>query len=329
MFYFLIFVKIILMEHPPIFELQKYGEHSYFGETYYYLNVEDFEVGDTIYIELLFQEKYMFNTHYNELLGSRLSNDLDLISFFGMGYRQAIKSTIVETSSTFYFYIRLNIKTKYLLLGTDVFLDKMSHFIIRHINFTLQELPQFTEKIVKGENYLFLNLNGFELGDKVYLKISFKNSFLRPKIPLGIYQSNNNTFFSLQNLSFIYSNISHNKSFNYTFDFKIDVTQNSKYLIICTPNLMEMKYEDVSIKHTKGQNILLYILIPLFVIIIVAVIIVFMVKRRRKKNKVEETPNYCENEKQNESQKEPLSKTFEYVTPNDTPQSTNYVETPN
>lgn len=325
-FYFLILFNIILMENTPIFELQKYGEHSYMGQVYYYLNIEDFEIGDEIYIELLFQEQYEFNTHYNELLGRLQSDDRDLLSFLSMGYSPSSKSTIVETSSTFYFIIELYKKSKYLLLGTSFFLDKISHYTIRHINFTLHELPQFTEKIVKGENYLFLNISNFELGDKVYLEISFTNFFSRRKMPLGIYQSENNTLFSLQKIDFIYSNNYHNKSLNYTFDFEINKTQNSKYLIICTPNLKEMMYEDISIIHTKGKNvnILLYILIPLFIIIVTAIIII-IIYRRRKKNKSEETPYFLEHETLNETQNEPPPP---ISTPNDTPKPVNYAATP-
>ena len=324
-FYFLILFNIKLMENTPIFELQKYGEHSYMGQVYYYLNIEDFEIGDEICIELLFQEQYEFYTHYNEILGRLQSDDLDLLSFLSMVFIPSLQSTIVETSSTFYFIIELKTKSKYLLLGTSYFLDKVSHYTIRHINFTLHELPQFTEKIVKGENYLFLNISNFELGDKVYLEISFKNYLSRPKIPLGIYLSNNNTFFSLQKIDFIYSNNYHNKSLDYTFDFEINLIQSSKYLIICTPNLKEMIYEDISINHTKGKNIniLLYILIPLFIIIVVAIIII-IIKRRRKKNKSEETTYFLEHDKQNESQNEPPPP---FVTPNDTPRPINYSAT--
>ena len=323
-FYFLILFNILLMEKIPIYELQKYGEHIHNGETYYYLNVEDFEIGDNIYIELLFQELFSSMTHYNELLGSKQSDDLDFHFSYTNYYRSEI-STIVETSSTFYFTIKLYKKSKYLLLATYYSLDKMSYYLIRHINFILHELPQFTEKILNGESYLFLNLTDFKLGDIVYLEISFKNSIALRKMPLGIYQSDNNTFFSLQNLNFIYSNNYHNTSLKkYIFDFKINLTQNSKYLIICTPNLMDMMHEDVIINHTKGKNtnILLYILILLFIIIVVVIIIIY---RRRKKNKIEETPYYLKLDKPNETQNEPPPP---FATPNDSPKPVNYTATP-
>ena len=283
-FLFFIFLKIILL-NPAIYQLEKYGEMTGKGENYYYLDIQGYEIGEQICIEILYEDAYDLANVIDIPIGRMISDDHDKLSFEFMPTEFSKAHIIIGTSSTFYYIIPVWIKKKYLLISTSGFTSGIETYSIRHINFTIYEFPQYQEIKINGEKYLFLNLNGIKQGDKIHLQISFEyNLFKHNELPLGIYQSDNNTFFFINNSKFITSHDFHTSDSIYTFNFKIILNTTSKYLMICTPNLRILKNKDFTIKHIKNNFLIIFIIILIISLIFIGIIIALIIyfKRRKK-----------------------------------------------
>ena len=176
-FIFSIFWKIIFLNYTEIYEIEKFGEISSSGENYYYLDAKDYEKGEEIYIELLFQDNYDFSLYKDINLLYTLSDYKNSTSFKDLYSQYPTIYSIVDKSANFYYiYTAWNKKKTYILLSTKSFSSELSAYTIRHINFSLYELPKYSEKTIKGEKYLFLNVNDYKLYEGFQLQVSFKSS---------------------------------------------------------------------------------------------------------------------------------------------------------
>ena len=287
-FIFSFFWKIFL-NNPNISQLEKFGEIEGSGENYYYLDIEDYEKGDEIYIELLFQDNYFFPSYKDIRLCESFSDYNDYSSFNNLFCSITYTYSIVDNSANYYYIYEVPNKKKYLLLSTSSFASEISPYTIRHFNLTLYELPKYSEKTIKGEKLLFLNVNDYELYEQFILEVSFKNSlFNHKKLPLGFREFDDDGTFNFIYITFNYSSDYQKSSSKYTFTFKVYKNLNTKYLLICTPNLKELSNTDITIKHLDEKNNLwiLYIVIPIFTLIIIIIIVIYY--KRRKKNIIEE-----------------------------------------
>lgn len=149
----------------------------------------------------------------------------------------------------------------YLLIGLITFSMEAS----------IKQLPQFGQITVYEQTYLYLKLDGFDSGDKVYIELKFNNGYYYTDMPLGRYQSN--TYNSADFDYLIYSrSSSYSKSgTSYTFYFTIKLSKKTNYLLLGTPYFTDKPYTTLTVRHTKSSGLTKIIII---VVVIIAVIII-------------------------------------------------------
>ena len=127
---YLLIGLICLSMEIEIKELPQFGETTVYGQTYLYLSLYGFDLGSKVYIELKFDNGYV----YDEVpLGYYQSNTHNSADFNYLYYYRSSSYSKSGTSYTFYFTIKLTGITDYLLLGTPNFVDWPNTLVtVRH-----------------------------------------------------------------------------------------------------------------------------------------------------------------------------------------------------
>ena len=137
----------------------------------------------------------------------------------------------------------------------------------------IRELPQYGQVTESQQTYLYLSLAGFNSGDKIYIELEFNNGYIYTEAKLGHYQSNNNSSSDFENLSYHKSYTYSRSGYKHTFYFTIELTKNSKYLLLGTPRFTDDLYTTVTVRHTKSSGITVIVIVAIvFMVIIVAII---------------------------------------------------------
>ena len=163
----------------------------------------------------------------------------------------------------------------YLLIGLICF----------SLEIPIKELPQFSQTTVYEQTYLYLNLDGFDKGSKVYIEFKFNNGYYYTEVPLGRYQSNTHNSGDFDYLAY-YKSSSYSKSgTSYTFYFTIKLTKKTNYLLLGTPYFTDKPYTTLTVRHTKSSGmtkiIIIAVVIVVVVIIAIAIGVAFRYYRRR------------------------------------------------
>ena len=133
--YFLYLLMIYITLSTELFhskELKKYGRITVYYPTLVYLSLDGYDIGDKIHIYLDFEYNFYkeFELLYRLSDSHSTSEDYDS-SNFEKSHRDSDYYNS-ERYYTFYYTIKLNKKTKYLLLITPLdFTDKL---IVTHVN---------------------------------------------------------------------------------------------------------------------------------------------------------------------------------------------------
>ena len=180
------------------------------------------------------------------------------------------------------------------------------------------ELPQFGEIQLKQQSVITLSLEGYNIGDEIYLEIIYKNSnililytenqFLTSRT-LDVWE-NDRVAFNQETQQYItdYKYLKENLDDYYIY-YTIKIKSNYKKLIFITPKIPFEEYPtidefkpfrdsiEVTLKHNKTNynqfgtaEIIVISVIFGLVAIAVAIFIYIFIKRRRRDNKIQETP---------------------------------------
>ena len=180
------------------------------------------------------------------------------------------------------------------------------------------ELPQFSEIQLKQQSVITLSLEGYNIGDEIYLEIIYKNSnililytenqFLTSRT-LDVWE-NDRVAFNQETQQYItdYKYLKENLDDYYIY-YTIKIKSNYKKLIFITPKIPFEEYPtidefkpfrdsiEVTLKHNKTNynqfgtaEIIVISVIFGLVAIAVAIFIYIFIKRRRRDNKIQETP---------------------------------------
>jgi len=150
-----------------------------------------------------------------------------------------------------------------------------------------KELKQYDQITVYEPTYLYLSLDGFDKGDKVYINLEFEYyNYLELKYRQSDTYSNYNDF--NQNMFSTSYKDGYSQSGNsYTFYYTIKLYQNTNYLLLITPSNFNDK---LTIKHVKNNPLLTFlIIIGIIVIIVIAIIIIAICLYTRRKRKFLQT----------------------------------------
>ena len=181
------------------------------------------------------------------------------------------------------------------------------------------ELPQFGEIQLKQQSVITLSLEGYNIGDEIYLEIIYKNSnililytenqFLTSRT-LDVWE-NDRVAFNQETQQYItdYKYLKENLDDYYIY-YTIKIKSNYKKLIFITPKIPFEEYPtidefkpfrdsiEVTLKHNKtnynqfgtAEIIVISVIFGLVAIAVAIFIYIFIKKRRRRDNKIQETP---------------------------------------
>ena len=181
------------------------------------------------------------------------------------------------------------------------------------------ELPQFGEIQLKQQSVITLSLEGYNIGDEIYLEIIYKNSnililytenqFLTSRT-LDVWE-NDRVAFNQETQQYItdYKYLKENLDDYYIY-YTIKIKSNYKKLIFITPKIPFEEYPtidefkpfrdsiEVTLKHNKtnynqfgtAEIIVISVIFGLLAIAVAIFIYIFIKKRRRRDNKIQETP---------------------------------------
>ena len=146
------------------------------------------------------------------------------------------------------------------------------------------ELKQYEQITVYEQTNLYLSLDGFDKGDKVYINLEFNHSYYT-NLELKYRQSDTyKSYYDFESSNFETSNKYGYflKGYSYTFHYKIKLNQNTNYLLLITP----LNFNDeLIIKHVKKHPSTFYIIIGIITIIAIVIIITIIciyIRRKRK-----------------------------------------------
>ena len=181
------------------------------------------------------------------------------------------------------------------------------------------ELPQFGEIQLKQQSVITLSLEGYNIGDEIYLEIIYKNSnililytenqFLTSRT-LDVWE-NDRVAFNQETQQYItdYKYLKENLDDYYIY-YTIKIKSNYKKLIFITPKIPFEEYPtidefkpfrdsiEVTLKHNKtnynqfgtAEIIVISVIFGLVAIAVAIFIYIFIKRRRRRDNKIQETP---------------------------------------
>ena len=154
------------------------------------------------------------------------------------------------------------------------------------INSTLQqtrkELQQYGKITTSSQIVVYMSLDGFKAGDKVYFEGSYSGHEFS-EIPLYFKEVDDYTS-AMTGYEQVFSNSHSQIGLQLTYYITYTLKGNSKYLLIATPDFHTQGISvTFTLEHTKGSNIGLIILI-IVAVIIVAVVVAFIICRCRRKN---------------------------------------------
>lgn len=151
------------------------------------------------------------------------------------------------------------------------------------------ELPQYGEVEADGGAFVYMKLDGFKKGDKIYIELSFDIGRVSNDYSLSIIY-----FFSMElttpGTPKDYESRSYYESGTfYTFYYTIELTDDYKYLVIEAPPLKDGYGRSLNVhykvKHTKGSKVGLIMLIVFIVIFVIAILVIIIhCIRKRKAN---------------------------------------------
>ena len=175
---------------------------------------------------------------------------------------------------------------KYKYIG--MFNKIMFYILFLLISSALQLFPTKLETYgsitVNQQSVLYLCLDEFKSGDTLYFEVSFDNGYNYESISLGFLEFDD-TSSPLDNFvktkSSSYSKVGYS---SFTFYFSYTLKENKKYLIIITSYFVDQPNTTLTIRHTKGNNIIWIIIVCVIVVIIM--ILAFICWRRRRKYSV-------------------------------------------
>ena len=155
----------------------------------------------------------------------------------------------------------------------------------------IRELPQYGQVTESQQTYLYLSLAGFNSGDKIYIELEFNNGYIYTEAKLGHYQSNNNSSSDFENLSYHKSYTYSRSGYRHTFYFTIELTKNSKYLLLGTPRFTDDLYTTVTVRHTKSSGITVIVIVAIVFMVIIVAIIFACIFRYIKRRHISPIPN--------------------------------------
>lgn len=158
------------------------------------------------------------------------------------------------------------------------------------------ELPQYGKVYVYGHNYVYLSLDGFKSGDKVYLKVSFNNGHTLVNNRLSIFYVETDSTSTTSGLTTYTSESYSISNYDHTFYYTITLKNNYQYLVIRSPKITYSNSDEevttlYTIEHTKS-NVLVIVIV--FIVIIILAIVAFFIFRyvRRKAQDALIQPTY-------------------------------------
>ena len=98
------------------------------------------------------------------------------------------------------------------------------------------ELPQYGEVEAAGGDYVYMKLDGFKKGDKIYIDLSFDIGRVSSDYSLSI-EYECTMEFAVNDHKTLKSRSYYESGTFYTFHYTIELTDDYKYLIIITPSL--------------------------------------------------------------------------------------------
>ena len=167
---------------------------------------------------------------------------------------------------------------------------KIIYFFILHIIISkisaVTELPQYGKVSVYGQSYVYLDLDGFEFGDKINLQVSFNNGYKLVNNRLSIYYVETDDYSKTSGLSSYSSESYYISGYDHTFYYTITLKENCNYLVIRSPKITySSSSEEVStlytIEHTSSNVLLIVIVIIVIIIIGIASFFIFRYVRRK------------------------------------------------
>ena len=159
---------------------------------------------------------------------------------------------------------------------------------------TYKELKQYDQiTVYQSASNLYLSLDGFEKGDKIYINLEFEYSYYDVHyndLVLKYRQSDTYSYsndFDSSKFSTSYKDGYSQSGNSYTFYYTIKLYQNTNYLLLITPSNFNDK---LTIKHVKNNPLLTFlIIIGIIVIIVIAIIIIAICLYTRRKRKFLQT----------------------------------------
>ena len=152
------------------------------------------------------------------------------------------------------------------------------------IEIEIEKLKQYGEKTLYEKTYLYLSLDGFDIGDEVYIELEFFYS--RSSAELDYLQSDTHNKMDFEYDFNNYEIYGYNNK--YTFYFTIELRKKTDYLLLKPPNF---DYKLI-VRHTRNSHKILLIIIGIIVIlVIIAIIIAAIIRSKRKKQTLLLTTN--------------------------------------
>lgn len=157
------------------------------------------------------------------------------------------------------------------------------------ISISPTKLQKYGSVQVYGNTFVYLELDGFKKGDKIYIQVSFNlpGYYLEEDSLSLLYEETNDNTVATTPSSQRTSKMSRSGS-SYTFYYSIKLQGNYNYLLIKSPVIVYSGTDTeittlYTIKHTKYDYfIIIIIVVVVVVILIIAAIVGFRIYRRRK-----------------------------------------------
>ena len=166
-------------------------------------------------------------------------------------------------------------------------------------------LPKYGTKIINLNDYLYLDISDFKIGDYIELEVSSYCEYYGCTLDLLVtdqikdyfypYEFNRTSSYNFNGSSkYIYYN--NRRYYYYTHYYKIQKNTNKKYLLIKTE--YSRCNNSFEVKHAGGPNIWLYILLGTVSFIIFVGIIIYCIKKKPNYPSVISTPLISNNPSQ-------------------------------
>lgn len=155
------------------------------------------------------------------------------------------------------------------------------------------ELPQYGEIKASDRSFIYMKLNGFKKGDKIYIELSFDNGYTSPDYSLELLYKETNDLDNIGstfNISKSYKFYESDYSTFYSFTFKIELSGDYNFIVFVMPSFSDPKTKKnisttFTVRHTKESKVGLIMLIIFICFIVIAIVVCALWCVRRIKNR--------------------------------------------